>query len=413
VRRLPIKYAGRPVNNTLVLLGDSITFNGGRTDYSPNQYQGNGYWCWAQFLLGHLFKFLANLSGTGRTTADMLPFLPNVLAYNPAWVHILLGTNDVGVSFGTSQITTNLAQMLDFFERNGIRVILGTLPPRSGLTAAQFLVQRQVNQWIRVQARTRSNVIVVDYYATLTSQAGTGWATLNYLSAGVNILTSDNTHPIPNGAYLMGQALANAVKAAGVTGGYDVISDDQDATNVMLDAQMQAGGSGSAPTGWNASAVSNGGSVAYTKTARTDLPTRSWQTVTITPSSGGASASMTLTNPNQRPGAWAVGDTIVGFMEVSLSALDQAPATLYQVGCSLGVRFVGGSGQADDLYWVNGSTSYPNHPVVARQGLLRTPPIVIPVGTTAPELILTLGGGGTYNFDRGGILNISRYGLAA
>jgi len=406
----------RAVPNSIVLLGDSITFNGGRTGAAPTQYTATGFWSWGQFLLGHIFTMLANLGVTGETSTQIAARVMSVINYQPGWVHILAGTNDMNkAAISAAQTIANLDYMLGVCEGAGIRVLLGTLPPNStGITAAEQTKMRQVNSWIRTQSRTRRNVVVIDYYAALTTSAGNAWT-----SGGAFLLTTnDGVHPGTRGAYLMGKALAAAVRSAGVAGIPDLISDDIDATNCLLYAQMSAGGTSAIPTGWiQGSGNLNGGTVTYSKTARTDLSAdnpRTWQTVVLAPSAPGVATSITLTDVNFRAGAWAVGDTIVGCMAAKMSNLDQAPATYYQAGVSLGLRTTGSStGAADDLTYAYNSTSYPNHTLEDRLGVFRTPPLVIPAGTTGLQLIITIAGGGTYNFDQGCVLNVSRYGLSA
>ena len=330
---LPGRLRRRPVPNTIVWFGDSITFNGGRSDYSPTIYNGNGFWGWAQFLLGHALITLANLGVTGQQTAQMVARINDVLNYRPGWVHILAGTNDVNHDIPYGQIVQNLDYMLGVMEGQGVRAVLGTIPPNNSLTATQRLVLNQVNAWIRTQGKARGNVIVVDYYAALV-----GPSSGQFAGSGFLLNSNDGTHPNALGAYNMGVALSNALKAAGMVGGYDLFADDADTTNCLLYGNFVTGGTGSAPTGWNGSTPTNTGTVTYSRTARTDLPNRSWQTLTLAPSSGGAATAMTFTDANTRTGTFAVGDSVVGMLECSISSLDQAPASYYQAGVSMGIR---------------------------------------------------------------------------
>lgn len=412
---LKVVHRNRAVANSIVWFGDSITFNGGRNAATPMAYQANGFWCWAQFLLGHQFSFLANLGVSGQQTDQMVPRVNDVVSLRPGFVHILAGTNDVNKGIDISHTIANLDYMLGVFEGAGIRVILGTIPPQNTTTATGAMQLRRLNQWIRNQGRARRNIIVVDYNAALTSPSSGGYA-----GSGFLLLTNDGTHPNPLGAYIMGTALANAVRAAGIAGVSDLFADEQDVTNALLYAQFQTGGTSSAPTGWNASTPTNSGTVAWSKVTRTDLPTQSpvvrqWQRIVLTPTSAGQATTVTVTNANPRAASWMVGDTIVGSMAVRVTSCDQAPATYTQAGVTLGIRCLNSGGaviaQADDLYWSPGASAYPNHTLDNRQGVFRTPPLVIPAGTTNLSLVLTIGGGCTVDMDQAGLENVSRYAL--
>lgn len=162
----------KPVARTLVVIGDSITEQGGMLTASPHR-NTTSFWTWGLNLLGQRLDLLANLGVGGQRTDEILARIANAVALAPGWMHVLAGTNDVGQDVPTATSTANLTAIYDAVQSAGIRLIVGTIPPRTTASAGQKERAAALNQWIREEASRRVGVILVDYEAALTDQ-GTG-----------------------------------------------------------------------------------------------------------------------------------------------------------------------------------------------------------------------------------------------
>jgi lysophospholipase L1-like esterase len=143
---------------------------------------------------------------SGQTTMQMLlRFRQDVIALNPAVVHIMGGTNDIAGNTGPMElpaIEANIASMVDLARANGIQVVIGSVLPathfswRPGIDPGPKIVA--LNKWLRSYSQVR-HLTYVDYYSALTDGA------LGMKSE----FTSDGVHPSLQG-YLIMDPLANA-----------------------------------------------------------------------------------------------------------------------------------------------------------------------------------------------------------
>lgn len=140
----------------VVLMGDSITENWSMAD--PAFFTGG----------------IVNRGIGGQTSAQMLVrFRADVIALRPAIVHILAGTNDVAGNGGPTSpqdFRNNVQSMTELARANGIRVILGAIPPadrfswRPGMQPSPVI--QAENEWLRQYAR-RNGLVFIDYHAAL------------------------------------------------------------------------------------------------------------------------------------------------------------------------------------------------------------------------------------------------------
>jgi len=400
-----LALSARGSQNTIVILGDSITANNGGVVGSTS-YQSNGFFTWAQFYLGHAFTILKNAGVAGERSDQILARVQSdVIANRPGWCHVLSGTNDIGQGIALATVKANLTATWAALDAAGIRVITGTIPPRATYTGTMLADSHALNQWIRGQGRTRRNLIVVDYYASVASPSGTGWAVTG--DVGQN-LTPDGVHPGNAGAPRMGRALANTI-APFVPAIPSPFANEGDAFNILPYGRFTQGTVGSAtpPTGWNQQDLV-GGPIVYSRVPRTDMP-GNWLNMVLP-----AGCRVNIQNPNAAitAGKFAVGDTVVGAIELQRTGIDLA-AGASTSGASLTIVAQGPNTiSPGDAYWLPASV-YDNQAFFDQSGVFRTPPFVIPSGTTALTLQLTLGGGQTVNVDRAGILNLTSVGVAA
>jgi lysophospholipase L1-like esterase len=386
---------------TVVVFGDSLTEQGGEipsgdaygvAHSAPGAPRSNpdtrsfAAWTWANTLLNQAFTVLANYGIGGETTTQILARVPDVIALNPGWVWITAGTNDVNgaVSFATTK--ANFGAMFDAFDAAGIRVAVLTLPPRlagsySGTAKADTLA---INEWLRQQARLRPSLVVADIWPSLADGSSS-----NYVSTlwGFNP-TSDGVHLSATGGYAAGKVLAEALRPY-VTTNVVPFSNPSPGANLLTSANARpAGTTTSDATGWSGT-----GTPTYSDVVRTDGVGGSWKQYAV--------ASGTIvrnTNATVDGTRLAIGDTINGILEFSVSSMDQAAANDAQ-GIALYLRSWNGSAYTSTVYAFN----YYRQPNVDHAGVLRTPDFVVPSGTTLVSLTLELRGSMTFKFDRPGI----------
>ena len=181
--------AARP---RVVFMGDSITENWGLAD--P----------------GFFAAGVVNRGISAQTSAQMLlRFRADVVALSPAIVHILAGTNDVAGNNGPTSpqdFQNNIQSMVELARANGIRVILGSIPPAAAFNWRPAMRPvpriRALNQWLRSYAASHG-LTYVDYYAALAGPAGELRANL----------ANEGVHPNRDG-YVVMRKLAETALAA-------------------------------------------------------------------------------------------------------------------------------------------------------------------------------------------------------
>ena len=190
-------------NNTIALIGDSITnLNGKGDDISsngPTEYwvSALGYFSWANMLLNQRLKLVKQAGVTGNTTTQMLARLQtDIIDYNPGYCIVLGGTNDVA-SLDVETTKSNLLAIYKKLSNNGIKVIGCTIPQRTDSATWKTKII-EINNYIRSLSGVLKNFIVCDFYKAITSPANDTWFANN---------TTDGIHPIVSGAYNMGVEL--------------------------------------------------------------------------------------------------------------------------------------------------------------------------------------------------------------
>lgn len=181
-----------PGDARVVFIGDSITENWLLAD--PGRFSGG----------------VVNRGIGAQTSAQMLlRFRADVVALRPAVVHILAGTNDVAGNNGPirpQDFRNNIESMVEIATANGIRVILGSIPPAATFSWQPTLrpapLIDSLNNWLR-QYAAEKGLGYIDYHAALRGTAGE-------LSPA---LGNDGVHPNRAG-YVQMWRLAEAAVAA-------------------------------------------------------------------------------------------------------------------------------------------------------------------------------------------------------
>lgn len=369
---------------TLVAIGDSHIEQAGQIPSNP-QRTADSFLMWGLNLLGQRLELVANLGVGGDSSAGVLQRIRQATGYGAGWIHVLVGTNDAGSGIPAATIIANLRAIYDSVTNSASRLVVGTIPPRTGATTDQRNIAAQVNQWIRDEVTRRPGAVLVDYEAALLDPATGGYP------AGAQ--WSDGVHVKPTGGFVSGRAFANALRP--FIPAASPLAAQPGVVNLLGLAGRFFPGDGSTAGGW---ARSQYAVLPTTSTpARTDDVYGTWRQEVIP---NGDKCFYHVNVPVDGV-ALSVGNTVELLVEYDITALDPAPAanTAYltvKAQAYVADNFIGAN-MRYDLWSVPGSA---NHPVTPRAGTFRTPPLTIPVGATLIQCLIEARGGGTYRFGR-------------
>jgi lysophospholipase L1-like esterase len=175
----------------VVFMGDSITENWALADAELFQ------------------RGVVNRGIGGQTTPQMLVrFRADVIALKPRIVHIMAGTNDVAGNTGptTAQdVRNNIVSMVELARANGIRVILGAIPPAAAFGWRPELHPgpqiQSLNAWLRDYA-ARNKLEHIDYHSALAGSSGELKAELG----------NDGVHPNRDGYRIMRKLVEEKIR---------------------------------------------------------------------------------------------------------------------------------------------------------------------------------------------------------
>ncbi|MBP2161370.1 MULTISPECIES: GDSL-type esterase/lipase family protein [Asticcacaulis] len=184
-----------PSARRAVFMGDSIT------DNWPGQakafFDGNGF---------------VGRGISGQVSAQMVVrFGPEVVDLKPRVVHILAGTNDIAENrdpYDFDQTTRNLAAMGSIAKANGIRVVMGSVPPATSFAwkpqrGNRVAEIKALNTWIHKHCQAHG-FVYADYWPVLAMPDG----------ALKPQLGNDNVHPNAAGYAVMSPIALAAIEAA-------------------------------------------------------------------------------------------------------------------------------------------------------------------------------------------------------
>jgi lysophospholipase L1-like esterase len=193
----------------IVAMGDSTTAGtpafkspreappGGRGD-ETSQY---AYW----LMKAHPEWEIVN-QGINAQRSDVIAgrFEEDVIAKKPAVVVIIAGVNDVYQGRPAQHVKDQLAAMYKRAHDAGIRVVAGTIIPYNTATADQNARMRDINEWIRTQARADPGVIFVDTRAAVAAPG----------EPDKLVSSPDGLHPDAAGYRKMADAIRPAIEQA-------------------------------------------------------------------------------------------------------------------------------------------------------------------------------------------------------
>jgi lysophospholipase L1-like esterase len=376
-------------NNTVVLLGDSITwFNMPMSDgFGGMNTLAYGYFTWANVLLKQAFTVVNYAGVSGDTTAGMLARVStDVLAYNPGWCFVLAGTNDIATGVSSATIIANLKAIYTALNAAGIKTVMLTILPdqRYATDSGKRLIWSTVNLWMKEWAKLQNNLVLVDAAAAIIDP------TAATIVPRANT-TSDGTHPLALGAYLIGKAITSSLSSIVIPQATLPVWNN-DPLNLVTNgfqtgtAGTVTGGTGVAADGWTL--ANNGTTCVGSKDTRSD-GLGAVQILTMTGSSSASHCDLT-----QQISGWSAGDTIWAQAEI----LD---GTIVGHSIALVILLHGGS----DVYY-RALFSESNYAGFGGQALpnmvIRTTyPVYIPTGVSTVSV-------GVYTFGTTGAVKIGR-----
>jgi lysophospholipase L1-like esterase len=214
--------------NTVVFIGDSIIAFGNAPETGPDQSYGWGWTGQAVFLSNGRIQQLYNAGGPGQTSAQIAArFATDVIAYAPATVVIMAGTNDATTATlsaaALANTVANLKSMIDQAKAANIQPVLCTIPPRGDATNYNQNAQT-INAAIHQLAQAEK-IVLVDFYSILVDPS-TG-----VYKSGYDF--GDGIHPSHTAAKAMAQFFITATSNLFGPAQISLVATNNDATNLI------------------------------------------------------------------------------------------------------------------------------------------------------------------------------------
>lgn len=366
--------------NTVVLLGDSITYMNGSGKTESHTWL-DGFFDWGNALIGQSFKCVYNAGHSGYRTDELIPYLKTeVYANSSDYVHVLAGTNDIVQNISATTIISNLKTIYDSILSYGRIVIAGTIIPNTSLSTAQLNTLSIVNNWIKKYSRQVNNIIVVDYWSylvdgsTMQSKANTN---------------TDGIHPSSLGAYLMGMVFKNTLQNYMKPVIYNDFSNN--GNNLLVNTSLKGGTT--TATSWSISGTST-----PSKLVSSDLIDADYQVIQLTDSTSTVELLQLTQLDNNKA---KIGDTLFGAVEVIADSvtLIKASLTIECYSSDTNLKSI------SSLY--NGGKPEINMTMTNLNLLLKTQNFTIPSGTIQYFFHVYLKGSGTVKIRRPYLFNES------
>lgn len=385
----------RPVGNTVGMLGSSYV-----QDYITSLTNGMAYsrsiWNIANIQMGHRYDlvYLDGIDGSACTDPGWAARVAS-LAASPCAFAVLeeCFTNAVSSGQTLAAIQTAITASITTLRAVGKTVVIGTCPPRNSFTSAKWIVWSQLNTWLR--QLTIPGVYIADQATWVTDPTS---AQPGFWASGATYST-DGVHPSPAGAQQLAKAwVATMTPLAPPT---NLLGSQWDSSNLLaLGAASWAGGAAAKPTSWT---LNGGAGAVWSQPARTDGRPGVVQQVV------NASGVYSFTLTNAVTTGFAPGDRVVGYVELlsvtGLEATPNANSQYFNINLRNYTSAFATAAFVAENYTMGGPFSDAN--AVPFAGVYQTPTLVIPgTGTQELDLQIALGGGGTFQFGRVGIVKV-------
>jgi len=144
--------------------------------------------------------------GVNAQRSDVIAarFAEDVVALKPTVVVIIAGVNDVYQGRAAQHVKEQLVAMYNLAHHAGIKVVAGTIIPYNTATADQNARMREINDWIRAQAKADPRLGFVDTRAAVSAPA----------NPDMLASTPDGLHPDADGYRKMAAAIEPAIRRA-------------------------------------------------------------------------------------------------------------------------------------------------------------------------------------------------------
>jgi lysophospholipase L1-like esterase len=368
----------------IACMGDSITEQVGSSN--GVFYNHRGYWSHAAALLRQQVELVSNGSylyfATGGKNSLYIQsvHLPQVLNSRADTCVILVGTNDYPAGRTPVVVAQTLREICESLIGSGITPVLCDILPLPSGQAAKSAWVASLNAEVAAVCAANSGIVHCDWAGALDSN-GDG-------VADSDDYFYDQVHPDADGMTRLGRYLA-AVLAPRVNT-RDIFSD---VTWVTPNPTMT--GSGPTPDGWAIDA-GTGRSISQSLIARGGGLGNWWQ-LSISGTDAGSYSNVRY-GYGTLAGGWAVGDWVEFIVEFETDA-DVSPIWLTTPIASLQPS----NTERRDFRAEPGTfTSFPR----MESGILRTPMMRIPEGTTSVWPRLQVNNTGTVRFGRMGFRKV-------
>ncbi|QGZ99431.1 SGNH/GDSL hydrolase family protein [Dehalobacter restrictus] len=365
--------------NTAVITGDSLTQLGYGESATAYSLMSEGYFNWANILLGQRFTLLNNAGVGGYRSDQCLSELETkVLPYKPNYCFVCIGVNDVtqGIAYATT--IANIKAIYDTLLAAGIRVITFPVPPCSSHTTTdQITAAVKITEFIMNYSEATPGLYFIDAFKYFVDDT-TGNPIADMTYDGV-------VHWSTKGAYNVGKAVAEAL--VNIIPEVPQISLSNKASRALNPNPCMQGDTAGIATDYS---FPNGQyNTTPTKVSRTD---RSGTIQRLTSSAVAAAETMF------RPGGYLIGagNTVYAQVEFETSSItDFKTLRLYLYAADAGMANIFMSNcmmmqHATQAVFASGW-----------KGILKTKPFVTPVNTTRVYGMLA------YNL--AGVIDIKRF----
>lgn len=403
---------GRPTFPAIVAIGDSITaYNNTSANWTGAagsrflSWDMRGYLTWAMIETKQVgVVYQVGIGGT-RSDEGLARFDTDVLSLKPHVVIEAYGVNDIHFGRTAEQIFADRLAMWQKAWDFGADVIATTVSSRSGpdpaFDATKLAELDRLNTMIRMFGSTNPRKFAVADWAAVVTDPIT--------MLPLNGMTYDGIHPSYKGGYAMGKQLleplnkflSNSVSRLAFTAGKGNLLDNGLMTGTAgTPAAPQVTGQVADGWGINPAETRPGNeSTTCSKVARTD-GLGEWQQVSnATLTSGVTISSLVFKNCRAE---WSEGDVVQALMEYEIDPNWVPGIFNLHLRCSgtAGLLNLASSTSGGDKTLNPNNDVWPAQGSFPRKGVLATPPITIPVGTTGLQARVNIGGSGPIRIGR-------------
>lgn len=199
---------------TYILLGDSIAANNALSvGNNFTNFQAEGFFNWANALLGAPFRFLNSFAAGGKTSAQVIQEqLPKVaaMAVKPAYAVLNIGVNDIyAAGRSATAVFTDISYIVNALLDMGIIPIYSTVMARSFSSAPLLAAHLALNDLLKKAAQEKTTGIFWDAFQVTVDPTSTQCN----IRSGWTYDSAPNIHLNNVGAYYAGKKLAAVIKS--------------------------------------------------------------------------------------------------------------------------------------------------------------------------------------------------------